>query len=55
VQSSEDEERKAKERGQTAHEAALTQSLGILAEGVARNDISDDAETAVVEASEKTV
>jgi len=55
VQSSEDDHRKAKERGQTAHKAALTQSLSILAEGVARNNPSDEAETAFVEAPKKPV
>jgi len=54
VQSTEDDQRKTKERRQAAHEAAFTKSLGILAKSVARNEEGDDAKAAVVEAPAKS-
>jgi len=55
VKSAEDDERKSKQGRQPAEETALTESLGIFAEGVAREDVGDEAEAAVVEAAAKTV
>jgi len=54
MQSAEDDQRKSKERRQTAHEAAFAESFRILAKRVARNDEGDDAETAVIEAPAKS-
>jgi len=55
VKSAEDDERKSKQGRQAAEETALTESLGIFAEGVAREDVGDEAEAAVVEAAAKPV
>jgi len=55
VQSAEDDERKSEERSQSAHKATLTESLGVFAEGVTRDDVRDDADAAVVEATAKSV
>jgi len=54
VKSAEDDQRKSKEGGQAAQEAAFTESLGIFAKGVAGNDEGDDAKAAVVEAAAKS-
>jgi len=55
VKSAEDDERKPEQGGQPAEEATLTESLGIFAEGVAREDVRDEAEAAVIEAAAKSV
>jgi len=55
VQSAKDDERKSEERSQSAEHATLTESLGVFAEGVTRDDVGDDADAAVVEAAAKSV
>lgn len=54
VQSTKDDQRKSEETRQTAHEAAFTKSLCILAKGVARNNEGDDAKAAIVETTAKS-
>jgi len=55
VQSAHDEHRNSKHRKKAANETIFAESLGIFAEGVAREDVGDEAEAAVVEAAAKTV
>jgi len=55
VQSAKDDERKSEERSQSAEHTTFTESLGIFAEGVTRDDVGDDADAAVVEATAKSV
>jgi len=55
VQSAKDDERKSEERSQSAEHTTFTESLGIFAEGVTRDDVGDDADAAVVEAAAKSV
>ena len=43
------------EVGQSTQQTALAQLLLVLAEGVARDEVGDDAQTHVVEAAEETV
>jgi len=55
VESTKNDQRKAKHGRNTAEEAALTQSFGIFAESVTRKDVRNEAKAAVVEAPAKSV